>query len=121
MEEGPAEVITAGKSPQTAPSAAEHHTRYDTTLISVSGGNGGYVHYPADETLEYLIFLNGVVPVEVLDQSGNAVAILESREVSAYCEAIQARHVVSLQPGDYYLNFGPTDLKTVNIVIEEAE
>lgn len=120
MEDGPAEPVVATASLTSAPSLAEPHTRYDVALDQVSDTAPAYVSFSASDAADYLIMLSAVEPVRVLDETGELVPFLESRESSVYCEAIQSRHVATLEAGQYYLELGPTSATSLSVVLEEG-
>lgn len=119
LEEGPAVAVTAAADDVSAPAIADDHKRYDIALIDVAGGKGGKVKLEA-EAGDHIFFMNADAPLVVKAlATGAAVAPEEVAKSSATCAAIKARYVIAFPAsGTYVLDFGPTTLTAVGVVIE---
>jgi len=119
LQEGPAESVTATATGE-GPLVAADHTRYDVTLVAVAGGNGGSVGFAADEAGDFVIALDGAVPLVLTDSSGATVAAETTATSSEACTEIRGRYVVELSVGTYQLTFGPSSVSQVGLVVEHG-
>jgi hypothetical protein len=104
-----------------APAVAANHTRYDVTLVDVSGGKGGVVTFASSKATDFAFFMNADVPLKLVDASGTEARAESTSTSSAACMEIKRKHVVPLKVGTYAVTFGPTTVDKVGVVIEEAE
>jgi hypothetical protein len=118
LKEGPATAVTATATATGAPAVKADHSRYDVTLVDVTGGKGGTVTFAATEEGDYVLFTGTAVQVSVKDANGAAVGIEASATSSAECTEIKGRHTIPMKVGTHTLTFGPTPQATVSIVIE---
>jgi hypothetical protein len=117
LQEGPASSVTAAASAAGAPAVSADQRRYDISLIDVTGGKGGSVSFAVAEARDYTLFLNGEVPVNVTDASGQRIEVTVSGTGSSECSEIKRRHTFPLAAGMHGIAFGPTTASSVSLVI----
>lgn len=119
LAKGPAEAVTA--APSAAPSApvvTSEHKRYDLTLGAFGAQQGGVVRFNSPAASDFVVFFGQDVPLKVTDATGQEVPVTVTHG-SLQCSDIVARYAMKLDVGVYYLQVGPTDLKSVSVVIED--
>ena len=121
LQEGPNVAVTATAAATGAPSVGTEHTRFDVTLIDVTGGKGGSVSFASEHEADHVVFLSEEVVLKVKDGAGAEVALESSAASSADCALVKGRHVVDLGVGTYTFSFGPTTKTSVQLVIEVDE
>ncbi len=112
--------VTAATNDSAAPDVSQPHTPYSVQLIDVQGGKGGVVKYVADESTDFIIYLNAAIPLKVRDAAGGEITIEETITSGIDCPDIKAYHTVPLTEGPSFLEFGATTLTQVKLVIEEG-
>jgi hypothetical protein len=108
------------------------HKRLEVVLQPINGGNGGYIHFGPHCTGDFLVMtdcelpvsftnrhVEGDVAVDVpleIERTFGAKEITDSTGSTLIKQAV----VFEAQTGGNIILFGPTDVDTVNVVIEEA-
>jgi len=119
LQEGPASSVTASASATGAPAVSADPRRYDISLIDVTGGKGGSVSFSVAEAGDYTLYLNGEVPVNVTNASGQRLEVTVSGTGSSECTEIKRRHTFTLAAGMHSIAFGPTTVSSVSLVIDQ--
>ncbi|HLL04561.1 MAG TPA: hypothetical protein VK539_28515 [Myxococcaceae bacterium] len=119
LQEGPASSVTASVSATGAPAVSADQRRYDISLIDVTGGKGGSVSFSVTEAGDYTLYLNGEVPVNVTNPSGQRIEVTVSGTGSSECTEIKRRHTFPLAAGMHSIAFGPTTASSVSLVIDQ--
>lgn len=119
LQEGPASSVTASSSATGAPAVSAEQRRYDISLIDVTGGKGGSVSFSVAEAGDYTLYLNGEVPVNVTNASGQRIEVTVSGTGSSECSEIKRRHTFPLAAGMHSIAFGPTTASSVSLVIDQ--
>ena len=119
LQEGPASSVTASASATGAPAVSADQRRYDISLIDVTGGKGGSVSFSVAEAGDYTLYLNGEVPVNVTNPSGQRIEVTVSGTGSSECTEIKRRHTFRLAAGMHSIAFGPTTASSVSLVIDQ--
>ena len=119
LQEGPASSVTASASATGAPAVSADQRRYDISLIDVTGGKGGSVSFSVAEAGDYTLYLNGEVPVNVTNASGQRIEVTVSGTGSSECTEIKRRHTFPLAAGMHSIAFGPTTVSSVSLVIDQ--
>jgi hypothetical protein len=118
IKEGPYTSVTATTARDgTTPAVRADHMAYTITLPA---GAVGHVSFAAAEVIDYIVFLDKPVPLQVLDGSGATVAIEASETSSPECAEVRGRHTIPLPVGTAYLALGPSMGMPFNLVVEEA-
>src|SRR5687768_13799878 len=65
LQEGPEVPVTATVDQTDPPAVADDHMRYDVTLVAVTGGNGGFVEFAADEEGDFVFFFDANVAIHI--------------------------------------------------------
>lgn len=112
--------VTAAPAREQAPAAASDHHRYAITLTDVEGGKGGFVSFASEAAGDVVFFLDAAVPARLVDSTGAQLAFEESATSSTECSAIKGRHVAELAVGTVWLELGPTEISSVNLIVEGA-
>lgn len=119
LAKGPAEAVTvASSAAPDAPVVTSEHKRYDLTLRAFGGKQGGVVRFNSPAASDFVVFFGQDVPLRVTDATGQEVPVTLSKG-SLQCSDIVARYAVKLDVGVYYMQVGPTDLKSASVVIED--
>lgn len=118
LQKGPA-VAVAAVITGTPAAVGNDHKRYDISLASSAEGNTGSVSFAASEAVDYVFFLSADVPLKIF-RGNQQIPIQESTKSSTQCTDIKGRHEATLGVGTHTLTFGPTNLTSVSLVIEES-
>jgi len=121
LEEGPAVSVVATAEDETAPVIAPDHKRYDITFLDGVAGKVGKAKIEVVAG-DYVFFMNADTPLALKALATGAVAVPRAAvKSSKSCSAIRARYTVGFASvGTYLLDFGPTTLSSVGMVIEHS-
>jgi hypothetical protein len=114
FEFGPAVDLAAAAEGAALP-AVEPHTRSNLRLAAVQGGNGGRLTFEPGQEGTVFFFLDGAVPLTVLDAAQAEVA-LRSTAVEM-CAPAAAGFEVELDDAPYVLVLGPSEAGEVALVV----
>lgn len=119
LSEGPATALTANTTDDgDSADVSKSHTRYDLTLPGEAEKKGGYAKFISPQAGDYLLVMNGEVPVQLLDLQGNAVEPKSAGSALDGCSAVRRQAVYTLGVATYRLKLGPTSASSVGLLFE---
>jgi hypothetical protein len=106
-----------------APNLSAQGIKQQVELTEFEGAYGGYLKLTIDPAAETPVFLllDEAVPLEIVRADGSSAPFFEGAEESALCDEAGGRYSWFVSKSVNYLLFGPTDVTSLDLVLETVD